>query len=155
MRASCAIPGIFRPVTIGERTFVDGGAVAPVAVDIARRYGADVVIAVDISTCGEMGRPKGMIDTILQAVTIMYRRLAEAQLTRADIVIRPEVGGIASSDLTRRHDAIMEGERAAQAAMPVIHALLERLRAEGRLPAVPGSAAPDAPGTAPRPPVTE
>jgi NTE family protein len=139
VRASCAIPGIFRTVTIGEKTYIDGGAVSPVPVDAARRYGADVAIAVDISGGGEMGRPKGTIDTILQAVTIMYRRLGEAQLTRADVVIRPDVGGIGSGDLTRRHDAIMEGEKAAHAAMPAIRALLDRLRAEGRLPAAPGS----------------
>jgi NTE family protein len=139
VRASCSIPGIFRPVTIGDRTYIDGGAVAPVPVDIARRYGADIVIAVDITGGGAMGRPKGTIDTILQAVTIMYHRLAETQLTRADVVIRPDVGGIGSGDLTRRHDAIMEGEQAAVAAMPAIRELLGRLRAEGRLPAVPGS----------------
>ena len=49
VRASCSIPGIFRPVRIGDRTYVDGGVVSPVAVDAARRLGADVVIAVDIS----------------------------------------------------------------------------------------------------------
>ncbi|OYV73233.1 MAG: hypothetical protein B7Z74_04255, partial [Deltaproteobacteria bacterium 21-66-5] len=49
VRASCSIPGVFRPVRIGDRTYVDGGVVSPVAVDVARRMGADVVIAVDIS----------------------------------------------------------------------------------------------------------
>lgn len=132
VRASCAIPGIFRPVTIGERLYVDGGAVAPVPVDIARRYGADAVIAVDISGGGEPSRPKGTIDTILQTITVMYRRLGEHQLARADVVIRPAVGGIGSADLSRRHDAILEGEKAAAAAMPAIRAMLDRLRAEER-----------------------
>ncbi|MBU1966414.1 MAG: patatin-like phospholipase family protein, partial [Proteobacteria bacterium] len=50
VRASCSIPGVFQPVRIGDRTYVDGGVVSPVAVDAARRSGADVVIAVDIST---------------------------------------------------------------------------------------------------------
>ena len=49
VRASCSIPGVFRPVRIGDRTYVDGGVVSPVAVDAARRLGADVVIAVDIT----------------------------------------------------------------------------------------------------------
>ena len=49
VRASCSIPGIFQPVRIGEKTYVDGGVVSPVAVDAARKAGADVVIAVDIS----------------------------------------------------------------------------------------------------------
>src|SRR5512139_1782253 len=50
VRASCSIPGIFRPVKIGDRMYVDGGVVSPVAVDAARKLGADVVIAVDVSS---------------------------------------------------------------------------------------------------------
>ena len=49
VRASCSIPGIFKPVVIGNNMYVDGGVVSPVAVNAARRYGADIVIAVDIS----------------------------------------------------------------------------------------------------------
>ena len=48
VRASCSIPGVFQPKKIGGKTYVDGGVVSPVAVEVARRYGADVVIAVDI-----------------------------------------------------------------------------------------------------------
>ncbi|MEW6601875.1 MAG: patatin-like phospholipase family protein, partial [Nitrospirota bacterium] len=50
VRASCSIPGVFRPVKISDSMYVDGGTVSPVAVDTARRYGADIVIAVDISS---------------------------------------------------------------------------------------------------------
>jgi len=49
VRASCSIPGIFKPVVIGNNMYVDGGVVSPVAVNAARRYGADIVIAIDIS----------------------------------------------------------------------------------------------------------
>jgi NTE family protein len=51
------------------------------------------------------------------------------------------VAGIGSADFTKRHQAILEGERAAQAAMPQIQAILSKLQAEGRLP-LPGAAAP-------------
>ena len=50
VRASCSIPGIFKPDLIGDKMYVDGGVVSPLAIDVARRYGADVVIAVDISS---------------------------------------------------------------------------------------------------------
>jgi NTE family protein len=124
VRASCSIPGIFRPVKIGDRTYVDGGVVSPVAVDAARRLGADTVIAVDIS--GETGGtvPDGTLDTIFQSISIMYARIAADQVSRADVVIRPRVGHIASGDFTRRHEAILEGEKAAQEALPEIRTLL-------------------------------
>ena len=124
VRASCSIPGIFQPVRIGDRTYVDGGVVSPVAVDAARRLGADIVIAVDI-TGGSAGViPETTLDTIFQSINVMYGKIAAAQLSRADVVIQPKVGHIASGDFTRRHEAILEGEKAAQGALPKIQQLL-------------------------------
>jgi len=54
----------------------------------------------------------------------MYAQIAANQLSRADVVIHPKVGHIASGDFTRRHEAILEGEKAAQEALPKIQALL-------------------------------
>jgi NTE family protein len=124
VRASCAIPGVFRPVRIGDRTYVDGGLVSPVAVDAARRMGATVVIAVDITGDVDGSVPEGTLDTIFQSINVMYAKIAADQLSRADVVIRPKVGYIASGDFTKRHEAILEGEKAAQEALPKIQALL-------------------------------
>lgn len=134
VRASCSIPGIFNPVMIGNKAHVDGGVVSPVAVDVARRYGADVVIAVDISSSLSSAAPAGTIETIMQAIDIMYNKMAVIQLKSADVVIKPKVGYIGSSDFTKRHEAIMEGEKAAADAMPAIHLIINRLKQEGRLP---------------------
>ena len=51
------------------------------------------------------------------------QKIAAAQLSRADVVIRPKVRHIDSGDFTRRHEAILEGETAAQAALPKIQQL--------------------------------
>ncbi len=133
VRASSAIPGVFKPVRIGERFYVDGGIVSPVAVDRAKKMGADIVIAVDISSNVESAPPQGTVDTIIQAVTVMYARMSQNQLARADFVIKPSVGYIGSTDFTKRHEAVLEGEKAALEAMPRIRTVLERLKAEGRL----------------------
>ncbi len=132
VRASCSIPGVFRPVRIGDRMYVDGGVVSPVAVDAARRYGADVVIAVDISADLDTRQPEGTIDTILQSINIMYSKLSVIQTAGADVVIRPKVGYIGSADFDKRNEAIMEGEKAALAAMPRIKAVLDNHVREGR-----------------------
>jgi len=133
VRASCSIPGIFRPVKIGDRMYADGGIVSPVAVDAAKQLGADIVIAVDISYDVDNTRPEGTIDMILKAVTIMHSKIASIQLARADVVIRPKVGYIGSSDFTKRHEAVLEGEKAATEALPEIQKIIDRLRQEGRL----------------------
>lgn len=134
VRASCSLPGIFNPVAIGDKYYVDGGVVNPLAADVARRFGADVVIAVDISSSVETPPPKATVDTIMQAVDIMYNKIASLHLKHSDIVIRPKVGHIGSSDFSKRHEAIMEGEKAATEAMPAINQIMEKLRQEGRLP---------------------
>ncbi|MGQ9571218.1 MAG: patatin-like phospholipase family protein, partial [Thermodesulfovibrionales bacterium] len=133
VRASCSIPGIFRPVKIDERVFVDGGVVSPVAVDAARRYGADFVIAVDISSGIEERPPEGIIETLLQSISIMYSKLSSIQLSKADIIIRPKVGNIGSSNFSKKHEAVLEGEKAAIQALPDIKNLINRLQKEGRL----------------------
>ena len=133
VRASCSIPGIFRPVRIGDKMYIDGGVVSPVAVDTARKYGADIIIAVDISADRDTRQPEGTVDTILQSINIMYSKLAEAQLSRADVVIRPKVGYIGSAEFEKRHEAVLEGEKAALEALPKIKEIISRLTKEGRL----------------------
>ena len=133
VRASSAIPGVFRPVKINNVTYVDGGIVSPVAVDAARRLGADIVIAVDISADIDSRQPESTLDTILQSIGVMYSKLAVIQLVRADVVIRPKVGKIGSSDFEKRHEAILEGEKAALEAMPRIQSIIAELKQEKRL----------------------
>jgi NTE family protein len=133
VRASCSIPGIFRPVTIGDRMYVDGGIVSSVAVDAARRLGADIVIAVDISGGGERTQPTSTMETILQSYSIMYARLAAIQVGKADVVIRPKVGFISSGDFSKRHEAVMEGEKAAMESLPYLMPIINKLKAEGKL----------------------
>ncbi len=133
VRASCSIPGIFRAVRISDRTYVDGGVVSPVAVEAAKRLGADVVIAVDISSTVDRTQPEGTIDTILQSINIMYSKLGEIQVCKADVVIKPKVAYIGSADFSKRHEAILEGEKAAIEALPQIMQIITQLRLEGRL----------------------
>jgi NTE family protein len=126
VRASCSIPGIFRPVSIGGRLYVDGGVVSPVAVDAARRLGADIVIAVDISGNTDAPAPATTVETMLQAISIMYSKLSAIQLVKANVVIRPKVGYIGGADFSKRHEAVLEGERAAIEALPRIKELVNK-----------------------------
>jgi len=133
VRASCSIPGFFRPVKIDGNMYVDGGVVSPIAVDAARRLGADIVIAVDISADLDARLPEGTIETILQSIGIMHSKISVIQLAKADVVIRPKVGRIGSADFDKSFDAIIEGEKAALEMLPSIQAIITRLRQEKRL----------------------
>jgi NTE family protein len=136
VRASSSIPGVFEPVEISGKHYVDGGVVSPVPVDAARELGADFVIAVDISTKANGTNPSGMLGVIGQSITIMGQKLGQQELSRADIVIRPKVGTMGPSDFDQKNTAILEGERAALAAMPAIRAkIAEKTAALGQMPA--------------------
>ena len=103
---------------------------SPGPVDAARQRGADVVIAVDISSKARGRAPDGMLGTLGQTIAIMGQKLGQAELARADIIIRPQVLDMGSADFTQRAQAILEGEKAALAAMPQIRALIAKLRTE-------------------------
>lgn len=134
VQASCAIPGVFQPAKFSGTSYVDGGVVKPLAVDVARQHGADIVIAVDISSGVDSVVPTSTIDTIMKSIQIMYSKMSLIPISQADVVIKPVVGFMGSADFKRRNEAIMEGEKAAMAAMPRINELLAKLRQEGRLP---------------------
>lgn len=130
VRASSSVPGVFQPVTIGAFHFVDGGVVSPVPVDAARQLGADMVVAVDISSKARGQTPVGMLGTLGQSIAIMGQKLGQAELARADVVVRPQVLDIGAADFTQRASAILAGEKAALAAMPQIRARIAQLQAE-------------------------
>ncbi len=130
VRASSSVPGVFQPVTIGKYHFVDGGIVSPVPVDAARQLGADVVIAVDISNKARGKSPGDLLGTLGQSIAIMGQKLGQAELARADVVVRPQVLDIGAADFSQRASAIVEGEKAALAAMPQIRERIARLQAE-------------------------
>jgi predicted acylesterase/phospholipase RssA len=63
----------------------------------------------------------------------MYGRIAEYQTKNADIVIRPNMKNIGSTDMDKVNEAIFEGEKAASAKIPEILKIVNRLKQEERL----------------------
>ena len=131
VRASSSIPGVFEAVEIGKAHYIDGGVTSPVPVDAARQLGAEFVIAVDISSkANGIASSTSMLGNINQSIRIMGQKLGTLELQRADIVIRPKVNDIGPVDFEQKNRAILEGERAALAALPQIKAKLAKLQAQ-------------------------
>jgi NTE family protein len=117
MLASMAVPGVFAPVEIDGRLLVDGGIVDNLPVDLVRGEGADVVIAIDVGT-PLVGRDKlgSMFAVLGQTTTFLTRKNSNASLADADLVVTPDLRGIASSDFASTPEAITRGRQAALAA---------------------------------------
>jgi NTE family protein len=126
VRASSAVPAVFQPVRIGSREYVDGGLVSPVPVRFARQMGAELVIAVDISTPPDGAATSDVFRLLLQTFSIMGKSINRFELREADVVLRPDLRGVGSAAFAERSRALAAGREAARAALP---ALRERLAA--------------------------
>ncbi len=127
VRASSAVPAVFQPVRIGSREYVDGGLVSPVPVRFARQMGAELVVAVDISSPPDGNATGDPFKMLLQTFAIMGKSINQLELKDADIVVRPALAGVSSADFTARKRAIDAGRAAGLAAMPALRARLAAL----------------------------
>jgi NTE family protein len=127
VRASSAVPAVFQPVKIGAREYVDGGLVSPVPVRFARSMGAELVIAVDISSPPDGNATGDLMKMLLQTFAIMGRSINQFELRDADIVLRPSLAGVSSADFTARRRAIQAGRDAALAVLPALKARIADL----------------------------
>ena len=127
VRASSAVPAVFQPVKIGTREYVDGGLVSPVPVRFARQMGAELVLAVDISSPPDGNATSDPFKILLQTFAIMGRSINVLELRDADIVIRPSLHGVASADFGARLKAVASGREAALRVLPDLRARIAAL----------------------------
>jgi len=115
VRASAAIPGLFTPVEIDGRLYVDGGTTDNLPVDVVRKMGADVVIAVDISST-MVKRPElnDMFDVANQVMTAATRSNTDPARADADVIIAPELKDLGMFDFSTGKEAAASGARAAR-----------------------------------------
>jgi NTE family protein len=128
IRASSAIPGIFVPVTFGNRLLVDGGVTNSTPCDIARNKGADIVIAVNLLKDIKDYNINSVVDIIGQSVDIMMHQSNKTKLQYADIIIEPDTKGVSIFDFTQKKVLMEEGIKAAKAAIPKIKELIAKYR---------------------------
>ena len=134
IRASCAIPGWYVPVTDEKgRQLVDGGLVAVIPSSIARSLGAEIVIAVDVNAAGAtfMGPPTSAFGVMLHAMLVVQKTASHYQLSLADHVIRPNIGHIRWDQMGRAGELLEAGYAAGMESAPEILATIEAVRTSG------------------------
>jgi NTE family protein len=150
IRASCAIPGWYVPVTDEQgRQLVDGGLVAVIPATVARSLGADIVIAVDVNAEGAtfIGPSSSVIGVLLQSMLVVQKTASYYQIQSSDLVIRPKVGHIRWDEMGRKDELMAAGYEAGIATIPEIRAVIDeavkslpkwyQLRRRRKLPAKP------------------
>ena len=132
VRASSAVPALFQPVKVAGREYVDGGLVSPVPVRYARQMGAEVIIAVDISDPPEGNAASDTLQVLLQTFSIMGKSINSFELRDAEVVVRPALTGVASSDFGARRRSIEAGRAAMRAALPQLRAALQAHQSQAK-----------------------
>ena len=130
VRASSASPGDFQPVRIGEDLYIDGDEMTPVPIRVARRLGAEVVIAVDVSAHPEEEPP----DAPRAWVEKDRRRAAQIadEAREADVLLHPSIGYDISMREAYRRRVAGTAERYTRSRIPQILAALGRAGVEAR-----------------------
>ncbi len=129
MRASMSIPGVLRPVKIGDQLLVDGGIVNQVPVDVARGMGADIVIVVDVgtplATLDENASILSFADQLGSLMTVSNTKKALESLGPKDILIQPALADkVRTGDFLKVKLALEIGDQAAREASPQLDALV-------------------------------
>jgi NTE family protein len=115
LRATMSLPGVFPPVELDGRLLVDGGAMNNVPADVARDMGADVVVAVDVSTPSDSTNANSMLGVVSNTIDAMMAASTRRGIAKADIVIKPELRGFGSLDWRRSQALADAGYQAAEA----------------------------------------
>ena len=117
LRASMSVPGIFAPVNIDGHILVDGGMSNNLPVNVVREMGADIVIAVDISSpLLKEEQLTSFISVTEQLTNFLTRRTTEQQIESLgprDILIVPVLGDFSSTDFDGAEDIVHLGYEAA------------------------------------------
>ena len=124
VRAASADPDEFMPVKVGDSEYLDGDVASPVPIRAARKLGAKVVIAVDVSAFAE-DTPPGVPQEWIRKDA---RRAAQvrAEAPEADVLLHPNIGYYAGYKKSYRERVIGIAEQYTRAHMPQIRAALAR-----------------------------
>src|SRR5437764_13086811 len=148
VRASCAYPGMFLPVNINGRMYVDGLLAHSVPAMPLRQMGADRVISIYLSAHWVKPQgPRHFFDVIGQCFSIAKERMCGPWRSASDIVLEPAIGEFGYNDFMRASELIQAGEVVARAVLPQIREWMPAMqRAEDQvISAVPVPSTPAAP----------
>lgn len=124
VRASTSIPAIFEPVRDDGRLLVDGGIVNPIPVSHALELGADLTIAVNVTSGpAELEKP-GILSILLGSIYTLQTLVSESRSSLADVTIVPEFGDLTWTDFAKADRMIEAGRAAAERALPTIRSLI-------------------------------
>ena len=127
VQASTALPPLYRPVKVDDHILIDGGAVSPCAVEIARMCDAKLIIAAVVPPTPSFLKriPSHAFAHFMRFESLREKRLVDLAAEKADIVIEPNLHDHGILDFNRKENLIKAGEESAKAALPKLRYQIE------------------------------
>lgn len=103
--SSCSVPGVYPPVTLNGRRYIDGGMRSPTNADLATGFDKVVVVALRVGEGGPADRMRALLD---QEISVLTDGGAKV------LLVTPDAGSQAAfgpnlMDFRRRPDAVRAG----------------------------------------------
>ncbi len=128
LSASCAVPGVFQPVRIGSRTYIDGGTLRSIPTQELRDMGAEKVVGINLNSDRSRGTSSlRRIDVFLTAYNLSININSQICEKSADIMLRPKLDSYARHSLKSIEEMLKIGEETAMSHIGDINRLLDSL----------------------------
>ncbi|MGK5093591.1 patatin-like phospholipase family protein [Deltaproteobacteria bacterium TL4] len=124
--ASTCIPGIFNPTKVNDRLLVDGVLVENVPISPLKEMGADLIIGVDLNGSRIYHHPEGLVDVLLNALSIAVDKNTDFQTKDADVLIKIELSKYSRTDSHNVWELYAEGYRSGTLAVKTIKAQIAK-----------------------------
>ncbi|MGM0547202.1 MAG: patatin-like phospholipase family protein [Bacteroidota bacterium] len=141
VRASIAIPTVFKPVKIGDETYIDGGVARNIPAEDAKNLGADMIISSDVGEpIREVDSLNTFVDVLFQSVGFHQHESDIRQKELTDFYIRPDISDFSTFSYEDAEEIIKRGEQAAREALPGIkEKLKDRQLSSPKFKAIPSA----------------
>jgi len=125
LSASCAVPGVFQPVLIGRKTYIDGGTLRSIPTEAVRAMGAEKVVGINLNAERSRGTQSARrLDVFLAAYNMSINVNSQICEQYADVMLRPQLDTYRRYQIKSIESMLKVGEEEARAHLPEIQALL-------------------------------
>lgn len=127
LAASAAIPGFLPPVESNGRLLVDGSVTNNFPIDMVREMGADIVLAVNVSSTFDIqASAENVVDIILRSNAAATKKINTITLRSADYVVTPPIGKVHWAEFEEIDFLIEKGKAEAQRSVAAIRELINK-----------------------------
>jgi NTE family protein len=125
LRASMSIPLLFTPLEKDGMLLADGGLANNLPTDVVRTMGADIIIAVDVtSPLLPLDKLRTFVNVIDQSISLQMEQNAQESRKLATILLKPNLEKYSNSAYEKLSEIVKQGEDEAKRRLPELKALV-------------------------------